>query len=257
VLTCICQVSPGSKANHCILCSKDFGTRKLYTDHFRTKHAPFYVSYSGRFRHFSLPHHRQLTLMLGSTHLLTRGESSSSFRCHTCFVPCGTKPAAVKSHYETEHGLTVSVSSKGPDPTSSRQISSPLALSPVLSPPPEDADMEDGDFTLPMDVSYSMPPPFTMEVGGNLEAPGFDEDEWDAGSTFSDASTDILIEDDENDAVPPSFTLPTTVPPRSNDDEESLEPPPQPKEEQSSCFTKVYGSESMHSVPSSRDALLI
>lgn len=103
--------------------------------------------------------------------------------------------------------------------------------------------MEDGD----SDMSIDAPPPagfsFAIGMGGNSGAPGRDEDESDTESVFSDASTEILVDEDEQEVVPPSFTLPTPVHPQLNDDEELLEPP-QPVEERPLRFIVVHGSDS-------------
>lgn len=92
-----------------------------------------------------------------------------------------------------------------------------------------------------VDMSSQTAPP-APEPAASPEGPGYDEDEWDTESAFSDASTDILIED-EDDVVPASFTLPASVHSKP-DDEEQLEPPPQPQEEQP---INVHGSDSKRS----------
>jgi hypothetical protein len=118
----------------------------------------------------------------------------------------------------------------------------------------DDGDYEDDDFSMSVDVPPSASLPPTVGRSGNFADPGHDEDEWDTESAFSDASTDILIEDDEHEVVPPSFVLSAPVHPQPNDDDELLEPPPQAKEEQPPSIT-VHGSNSKHPA-SLRNALL-
>ena len=100
-------------------------------------------------------------------------------------------------------------------------------------------DEEDDEDEMLLDMPSQTAPPAPEPVAGQ-EGPANDEDEWDTESAFSDASTDILIED-EDDVVPPSFTLPTFVYPKPDEGDDPLEPPPQPQEERA---INVHGSDS-------------
>ena len=103
--------------------------------------------------------------------------------------------------------------------------------------------MEDGDAV--RFVHHPSPP---VEEGLDSPDPDSDgDDEWDAESMFSDASTEILVEEDEDDVVPCSFSLsaPTNpsppelgeqLPELSTSSEEELSPP----------SADVYGSNSEH-----------
>jgi hypothetical protein len=118
--------------------------------------------------------------------------------------------------------------------------------------------MEDEDVAMLVDDPPLAGSSFSVGARGNSVNPEHDDGGWETESAFSDASTDILIEDDEHEVVPPSFTLPT-----QSSDEEFLEdggfpePPSPPKEEQVPSSAAVYGSDSKRSISlHSHDALL-
>jgi hypothetical protein len=122
----------------------------------------------------------------------------------------------------------------------------------------EDFAIEDEDFAMPVDDAPSAGPSFSLGASRSSVDPGYDEDEWDAQSTFSDASTDIFVDDNEHDVVPPSFTLPTqSTNEELFEDSELLHLPSPPEEAQLPSSTVVYGSDSKHLLSlRSHDALL-
>lgn len=75
--------------------------------------------------------------------------------------------------------------------------------------------------------------------------PEADEDNWEEGSTFSDASTEGLDEEDDDDVVPSSFRLSVDEDPSNAHlaEDRMVLDPPQPIQEDDRA-PKVYGSES-------------
>ena len=114
--------------------------------------------------------------------------------------------------------------------------------------------MEDGDDVSRVDLS--LPPAHPLDVGArDSPDPQSDEDdEWDMQSVLSDTSTEVLVDEDEDDVVPRSFNLPTPADaPHSSDHLESSEQLPEtfPKsgEEQPLPFAGVFGSDREHLYP--------
>lgn len=107
----------------------------------------------------------------------------------------------------------------------------------------EDENNEDNDSML-----IDAPPLPTVEKAGPSD-PETDEDEnWEAGSSISDASTEVLIQEDEDDVVPLSFNFLTHE--RPSDDcpmsEESPGLSEEPHEGNTVSPSAVYGSDSMY-----------
>lgn len=176
--------------------------------------------------------------MLGSVDLLIRDKSTGEVRCPMCGDICGRTIAAVKSHYVVQHQRSVSVTLASLPSTSSRNSV------PASAPPPsltDDVEMEDTDvFITSAGVMRDLSPD-----------PGVDDDEeWDARSDVSDASTEVLVEEDVDDIVPRSFNITAPVC-DSSDDEHSVSdkgssvPPSMPQENLSPPFG-VCGTDSKH-----------
>jgi hypothetical protein len=114
----------------------------------------------------------------------------------------------------------------------------------------EDVDMEDGDAAGHIDLSWLAAS--SLDTGARRDSPdpqSDEEDEWDIESVSSDASTDVLIEEDEDDVVPRSFSLSTlTNSPLPSDhsklDEQPIAPSSKSEEEPSSPSVGVCGSDS-------------
>jgi hypothetical protein len=240
VLTCIFETPEGS---FCPLCSKDLASRKNFTDHYRTRHAPFYVTSSSTSDLSQLPHQRQLILCIEKKVLLERKENTTSFLCDICARLCGPTASKIKAHYETEHNLAVTVSSNTtPNFTSSRQCSMHHSAFPLTMEAEDDPMHEDDEYgdAMPIDL----PPTSIIKEAESFDSEADDDDAWEAGSSTSDAPTEVLIQEDEDDVVPPSFNLHNHVHPSSDDCSLSLEFP-QP-EERIFKSSSAYGSDSKH-----------
>lgn len=90
------------------------------------------------------------------------------------------------------HDTTVSISSKGGPAAPRQSFSLPLAP-PQLEA--DDVDMED-EFT-----------PLLFDDDMESVHPRTEEDDWEGDSNSSDESADGLLDEDEDDVIPPSFTL--------------------------------------------------
>jgi len=107
--------------------------------------------------------------------------------------------------------------------------------------------MEDDD-----PVGYADIPP--LDTGARGDSPDLgpeEDDEWDEESAFSDACTEVMVDEDEDDIVPPSFSLSTPVDPLSNGEahnsgEQPSWPSSESKEEQPLPSIGVYGSDSKY-----------
>lgn len=114
--------------------------------------------------------------------------------------------------------------------------------------------MEDNDAVGHAHLPSLMAPSLSTGAREDSPDPQSDEDnEWDMESVGSDASTDILIEEDEDDVVPRSFGLSAFADPLLHGDhleldEQLLEP--KSEEEPSPPSASVYGSDSecLHSL---------
>ena len=135
-----------------------------------------------------------------------------NFTCTICKNPCGTRAGAVKSHYSGAHKAAVEVTFKN---SSLQKRPRPRSSSPLTSLP-SDFDMEDDDFE-----------PHAAAGGtGNRGAPGCGDEGSDWDGFYSDASTEIMDEDDDYEVVPTSFTLSTSVQSWLDEAEKALQPPP-------------------------------
>lgn len=237
-----------SMASYCTICRKDFNTRKQYTDHRRAMHALFYVRDSGESRLSSLPPRCRLTPTTASTHLLARRMRDKQFLCHECDKPCGKTTTAAKRHYLFKHDRAITISSKDPTP------GLPLKTSPLSapsSPLAEDVDMEDDDAAWSVHLPQLAVPSFDVGARGDESSdPQSDEDdEWDIESVLSDASTEVLVEEDEDDVVPRSFSLSAFTDPSLHGDclkpdGQLPEPSLKSEEEPAPPSAGVYGSDS-------------
>jgi len=160
-----------------------------------------------------------------------------------CGVACGKAAAAVKKHYKDKHNCNVTISTTQPTPVPCRQTSPRPAPS---SPLTEDIDMEDADA-----VGPSLAAPFLdTGAGGDSPDPQSDEDdEWDMESVLSDASTEILLNEDEDDVVPRSFNFSIPADPSAYGahlklSEQLPELSPSSEEELPPPSANVYGSDS-------------
>lgn len=147
--------------------------------------------------------------------------------------------ATIKGHYLKRHKLTVKVSTiSAPSP--------PRKMQPTPSPQSnEDADMEDIDNSSLFHPSSPVVPLIDAKVRGDSPDPQSDgnddndddenDDEWDMESVVSDASTEVLLEEDEDDIVPRSFNPLSSADPSLHDDhlefdEESPDDSPEAEE---------------------------
>ena len=245
-LTHVHELDPGA---FCSLCSRDFLKRKIYTDHYRAIHAVFYVLCDGACDLFPSLDQRKPTLFVGYEVLLERGKDRK-IRCHLCNKVCGVKSSGIKNHYLTDHHLAVNPSSKSrlPRPRSGTKdvhMDDEDENDEDENDEDEDEDdKEDGGGAMDIDV---LPPsnlsPFAVEKSG--PPPEQDED-WETDSSVSDTSTEVLIEEDEDDVVPPSFSFHIQDRPLSDDHPPSEQLPELPQEERAVSSGAVYGSESMY-----------
>lgn len=116
----------------------------------------------------------------------------------------------------------------------------------------EGDDDDDDDDNYGEAMAIDVPHPHLDQREGSPE-PETDEDDedadWDAQSSLSDSPSEILIEGDDDDVVPPSFNFPTPAadhPPdvdRSATEGES-NPPSQSEENGLENPRVVYGSDS-------------
>ena len=108
----------------------------------------------------------------------------------------------------------------------------------------DEDDKEDGGDAMDIDL---FPPsdlsPSAVEKSGH--PPDQDED-WEADSSVSDAPTEVLIEEDEDDVVPPSFSFHIQDRPLCDENPPSEQLPELPQEEKAISSGAVYGSESMY-----------
>jgi hypothetical protein len=94
------------------------------------------------------------------------------------------------------------------------------------------------------------PLPDGERLGSVEREAGEDSDAWEAASSVSDAPSEVLVEEDDDDVVPFSFNLSTLArcsddDDRSTPDENPLDLPPlQPREEPSPGSPTIYGSDS-------------
>lgn len=182
----------------------------------------------------------------GSKYLLITGIPHKGFTCNKCGESCGKTTKAVRNHYQRVHSCAVTISSKSHaldlrQQTPSRPASS-SSLTELLT---EDIDMEDDD--TPTSVHLPSPNPqsdddapssvhlpsqavplFDAGVRGDSPDPQSDDDhdnddEWDVESVVSDASTEVLLEEDEDDIVPRSFNPSTSADPSLHNDRLELD----------------------------------
>lgn len=237
---------------YCGLCAKDFPDNKSLQCHLRNKHGSCYVKDSCRSFSPSLPPCCSLTPTIASTNLLIKA-TDGSFLCHQCSQPCGKGIKPIKGHYLSHHGSSVTVSIRSIATASSRQIplhpGPPLPIQDSDEDIDEDVDMEDDSAASGIHLpSLEIPFPDT-EAGGDSPGPQPDEDdEWETGSVLSDTSTEVMIEEDEDDIVPRSFNPQTPADCSPHDDclelDEQL-PKPSSNYEEEPCplSAAVYGSE--------------
>jgi hypothetical protein len=163
--------------------------------------------------------------------------------CHMCHRSCGSAPGQIKSHYNSEHGLSVSVS------WASAPKEAQLPPTPA-SPVTGDSSMDEDDPVVPLDVTSLAVWSLSAEVKEGTPDSGSEDDEWETESAFSDSSEEF-VEGDDDDVVPSFFTFSTPLDgdhPMS--DEQPPEPLPETEETPSSPSVAVYGSESMYSYSS-------
>jgi hypothetical protein len=163
---------------------------------------------------------------------------------HSC------RSSKVERHYESEHGISVGVSML----STAKKLPSPREPSPLT----ELSDMEEDDPPAPPALPSPAAPSIAPEAMDESSDPETDEDdEWEEESAFSDASTEIMLGEDDDDIVPSSFNFPTSSdgePPASID---RLEPPPEAEEDPSPPSSRVFASESQYWCPYSlRDVSL-
>lgn len=122
---------------------------------------------------------------------------------------------------------------------------------PVPTPPVEDADMEDSDDDYADMVIDA--PSHSLGDNGRPPNPETDEDEaedeaWEVESSHSDTDSEVLIEEDDDDIVPPSFSFVTPMHPSSEDcsttKDTVTELPLELEEIQVEDSRVVYGSDS-------------
>ena len=105
-------------------------------------------------------------------------------------------------------------------------------------------DKENGGGTMDIGV---LPPSNLSPSAVEKSGPPPDQDEdWETDSSVSDASTEVLIKEDEDDVVPPSFSFHIQDRPLSDDHPPSEQLPELPQEERAISSCAVYGSESMY-----------
>jgi hypothetical protein len=108
----------------------------------------------------------------------------------------------------------------------------------------DEDDKEDGGGAMDID---DLPPSDLSPSAVEKSGPPPDQDEdWEADSSVSDAPTEVLIEEDEDDVVPPSFSFHILDRPLSDDHPPSEQLPEPPQEERAISSGAVYGSESMY-----------
>lgn len=221
----------------CDICRKTCGSRKAYTDHRRSAHALYYVAFSGPFiPYLLLSTAMELTLALDQKHVLRRDAASGPLFCHLCPNTLQASCDKIKLHYSKDHRLRVGVTLEHPGPPTSR-----AAVNPPPTPPSSNQNSQpehDPDFEMAMD---SLP----LEGGLDGDDP---EDDWEMESSYSDSSTDILDDSEEDTVVPASFTLPTSASSFPEDDllidEVQADPPQAPDAGTPSLLDTVYGSDS-------------
>ena len=179
--------------------------------------------------------------------MFSKDQGSGGFRCTVCGLNSGSTPSTIKSHYVKDHGVSITVTTKTLVPRSRRSVSpSAQSLQTV-----EDIDMED-DNPRP---KFGAPSNLIGENAGHTDLDTDEEDEqedeWEEDSTLSEMSGEGLLEEDEDDVVPASFSLsPATQP--SNDDDCSTtdggpaDPPAHMLENEAPDPKIVYGSNSKY-----------
>jgi len=219
LLTFVYSVSMGTL---CPFCSKTFGTRKKYTDHRRTKHGLYRIHDSCMSR-FSFCPPVSTQPHTASMNLLTSGAPGVNLRCNVCNDEFSGTPKTIKAHYKRKHRLAVRVSTMIPDLPRSQQTASSSSL-------PEDVNMEDVDFSgdetasLDMGARGDFLDPQSDDGGdGGNDDDDDDDGEWDMESVVSDAPTEVLLEEDEDDIVPSSFNLSTSADTPPHDDHLELD----------------------------------
>lgn len=109
-----------------------------------------------------------------------------------------------------------------------------------------DVDTEDDD--APVSIN-DHPLPDGESLGSPEREAGEASDAWESASSFSDAPSEVLIEEDDDDVVPSSFNLSALAHcsedgDRSAPGENPLDHSSQPREEPSPGSPTVYGSNS-------------
>jgi hypothetical protein len=119
------------------------------------------------------------------------------------------------------------------------------------------SDMEEDEPAVSLDMPSLTVPSVNPEemMDDDPDSETEDNDEWEGGSVCSDASTEVMLEEDDDDVVPRSFVLHATSdgdyamsdsehPPSG----EQLEPPPEVEKRETLPSSQVYGSDRQHPV---------
>lgn len=91
-----------------------------------------------------------------------------------------------------------------------------------------------------------------LGIGEEDRWSGESDDEWEEGSTLSEIGEEVLLEEDEDDVVPASFSLSLTTQPTDIDvsttDGVLAAPPAHMSENEALGSRIVYGSNSKHAI---------
>ena len=188
----------------------------------------------------------RLTVFIGKTVLLRK--KGGDVECDNCRKHY-RNAQGLKSHYLKEHNLNVSISSKLPpreEPPLPGLASRAKDIIVQGDRQDDGEDSEEDDCyeedAMPIDV-----PSASIAAKGMSPDPQTDEENnWEADSSISDTPTEALIEDDEDDVVPPSFNFHTDVSRPSGDCssfEKPLELAQRPQVKTTIGSGTVYGSD--------------